>query len=140
MPFALKGRDEMDERFDGIDALAVVGAVTVVFGGMLAFVQDDIKKVLAYSTISQLGYMVLALGVVVLVVRDGNSQRAQRQDRADSMALSMPAPARPPSPFFEPESMRSTAWKSLTGTKPSGITCPPLLVNTIPIGRAPSSD
>ena len=46
-----------------VNALAVIGAVTVVFGGLLAFVQDDIKKVLAYSTVSQLGYMVLALGV-----------------------------------------------------------------------------
>ena len=34
-----------------------------MFGALLAFVQSDIKKVLAYSTISQLGYMVMALGV-----------------------------------------------------------------------------
>jgi NADH-quinone oxidoreductase subunit L len=46
-----------------INLLAVVGAVTVVFGALLAFVQSDIKKVLAYSTVSQLGYMVMALGV-----------------------------------------------------------------------------
>ena len=46
-----------------INALAVVGAVTTLVGASLAFVQDDIKKVLAYSTISQLGYMTLALGV-----------------------------------------------------------------------------
>ena len=46
-----------------INVMAVVGAVTLVFGGLLAFVQDDIKKVLAYSTVSQLGYMVMALGV-----------------------------------------------------------------------------
>ncbi|MEZ5178063.1 MAG: NADH-quinone oxidoreductase subunit L [Acidimicrobiales bacterium] len=46
-----------------INALAVVGAVTLLFGGLLAFVQSDIKKVLAYSTVSQLGYMVMALGV-----------------------------------------------------------------------------
>jgi NADH-quinone oxidoreductase subunit L len=46
-----------------INLLAVVGAVTLVFGGLLAFVQNDIKKVLAYSTISQLGYMAMALGV-----------------------------------------------------------------------------
>lgn len=46
-----------------INGLAIIGAITVVFGGLLAFVQDDIKKVLAYSTVSQLGYMVLALGV-----------------------------------------------------------------------------
>lgn len=46
-----------------INAMALIGGITVVGGGLLAFVQDDIKKVLAYSTVSQLGYMVLALGV-----------------------------------------------------------------------------
>ncbi len=46
-----------------INLLATVGAVTLVLGGLLAFVQDDIKKVLAYSTVSQLGYMAMALGV-----------------------------------------------------------------------------
>jgi NADH-quinone oxidoreductase subunit L len=46
-----------------VNGLAIIGSITVVFGGLLAFVQDDIKKVLAYSTVSQLGYMVLALGV-----------------------------------------------------------------------------
>ena len=39
-----------------------VGAVTALLGGLLAVVQHDIKKVLAYSTISQLGYMFLAIG------------------------------------------------------------------------------
>ncbi|MEE9414947.1 MAG: NADH-quinone oxidoreductase subunit L [Acidimicrobiales bacterium] len=46
-----------------INAMAVIGTITLFFGGLLAFVQDDIKKVLAYSTVSQLGYMVMALGV-----------------------------------------------------------------------------
>jgi NADH-quinone oxidoreductase subunit L len=46
-----------------VNLLAVTGAVTVIGGAGLAFVQDDIKKVLAYSTVSQLGYMVMALGV-----------------------------------------------------------------------------
>ena len=46
-----------------INGLALIGAITIVFGGLLAFVQTDIKRVLAYSTVSQLGYMVLALGV-----------------------------------------------------------------------------
>ena len=46
-----------------INGLALIGSITVVFGGLLAFVQTDIKRVLAYSTVSQLGYMVLALGV-----------------------------------------------------------------------------
>jgi NADH-quinone oxidoreductase subunit L len=46
-----------------VNLLALVGAVTVLGGAGLAFVQNDIKKVLAYSTVSQLGYMVMALGV-----------------------------------------------------------------------------
>ena len=43
--------------------VAVVGVVTAIFAASMALVQNDIKKVLAYSTISQLGYMFLALGV-----------------------------------------------------------------------------
>src|SRR4051812_5413139 len=46
-----------------MNLLAVIGGVTVIGGAGLAFVQSDIKKVLAYSTVSQLGYMVMALGV-----------------------------------------------------------------------------
>ena len=42
--------------------LAVVGAITLLAAGLLALVQEDVKKVLAYSTVSQLGYMVAALG------------------------------------------------------------------------------
>ncbi len=42
--------------------IAVIGAITLLMAGLLALVQDDVKKVLAYSTISQLGYMVAALG------------------------------------------------------------------------------
>jgi NADH-quinone oxidoreductase subunit L len=43
--------------------LAVGGALTALLGAVLAMVQQDLKKVLAYSTISQLGFMFLALGV-----------------------------------------------------------------------------
>jgi len=43
--------------------VAIVGIITLFFGGLVALVQDDIKKVLAYSTVSQLGYMIAALGV-----------------------------------------------------------------------------
>ena len=46
-----------------INLMAVIGGITTLVGACLAFVQRDIKKVLAYSTISQLGYMVMALGV-----------------------------------------------------------------------------
>ena len=43
--------------------IAIFGVITLFFGGLLALVQDDLKKILAYSTISQLGYMVAAIGV-----------------------------------------------------------------------------
>ena len=43
--------------------VAVVGAVTLLIAGFSALTQCDIKRVLAYSTISQIGYMFLALGV-----------------------------------------------------------------------------
>ena len=48
---------------DGYTPVAMVGGITVIIAALLAFVQADIKKVLAYSTVSQLGYMVMALGV-----------------------------------------------------------------------------
>ncbi len=47
----------------GTNLVAIIGAITVLIAALLAFVQDDVKKVLAYSTVSQLGYMVMALGV-----------------------------------------------------------------------------
>lgn len=43
--------------------VAIVGAVTAIYAASMGLVQNDIKKVLAYSTISQLGYMFLAVGV-----------------------------------------------------------------------------
>lgn len=48
----------------GVQTLvAIVGALTLVIAGLSALAQSDIKRVLAYSTISQIGYMFLALGV-----------------------------------------------------------------------------
>jgi NADH-quinone oxidoreductase subunit L len=45
------------------EAVAIIGAVTLLLAGFSALTQNDIKRVLAYSTISQIGYMFLALGV-----------------------------------------------------------------------------
>ncbi len=48
--------------------VAVIGAATAIFAATIAIAQNDIKKVLAYSTVSQLGFMFLAAGVGAFVV------------------------------------------------------------------------
>jgi len=53
---------EINAVGQSFNLIAVIGAITLVVAACLAFVQDDIKKVLAYSTVSQLGYMVAAMG------------------------------------------------------------------------------
>lgn len=46
-----------------LNIIAIIGIFTLLIAGMAALVQTDIKRILAYSTISQLGYMFLALGI-----------------------------------------------------------------------------
>ena len=48
---------------DASQVIAIIGVLTAFFAATIALVQTDIKKVLAYSTVSQLGFMFLALGV-----------------------------------------------------------------------------
>jgi len=48
---------------EAMQVVAVIGAATALFAGTIGLVQNDIKRVLAYSTVSQLGYMFLAMGV-----------------------------------------------------------------------------
>ncbi|MDQ2641211.1 MAG: NADH-quinone oxidoreductase subunit L [Pseudomonadota bacterium] len=56
----------MSPLFEGSEAalqfILVIGATTALFMGLLGIVQNDIKRVVAYSTLSQLGYMTVALG------------------------------------------------------------------------------
>ncbi|TXK37504.1 NADH-quinone oxidoreductase subunit L [Pontibacter qinzhouensis] len=47
-----------------LDVIAIIGLVTALVAATIGLVQNDIKKVLAYSTVSQLGFMFLALGVM----------------------------------------------------------------------------
>ena len=51
------------EHSDIMFLVTLIGAITAVFAATMALVADDIKRVLAYSTVSQLGYMMFALGV-----------------------------------------------------------------------------
>jgi NADH-quinone oxidoreductase subunit L len=46
-----------------LSVVAAIGAITALLGALIAVAQNDIKRVLAFSTVSQLGYMMLALGV-----------------------------------------------------------------------------
>jgi NADH-quinone oxidoreductase subunit L len=46
-----------------LQVVAWVGALTAIFAALVAVAQDDIKRILAYSTVSQLGYMMIGLGV-----------------------------------------------------------------------------
>ncbi|PYU15820.1 MAG: NADH-quinone oxidoreductase subunit L [Acidobacteria bacterium] len=46
-----------------LDVVAVIGALTAIYAASMGLLQNDIKRILAYSTISQLGYMFLACGV-----------------------------------------------------------------------------
>ncbi len=48
---------------DALVVIAYIGAITAILGATIAVAQYDIKRVLAYSTISQLGYMIMGLGV-----------------------------------------------------------------------------
>lgn len=48
---------------DTMHVIAIIGLATAIFAALIALTQTDIKKVLAYSTVSQLGYMFLGLGV-----------------------------------------------------------------------------
>ena len=47
---------------EALDIVMLFGVITLLGAGLIAIVQDDLKKVLAYSTVSQLGYMVAAIG------------------------------------------------------------------------------
>jgi NADH-quinone oxidoreductase subunit L len=46
-----------------LQVITWIGAITAVFAALIAVAQDDIKRILAYSTVSQLGYMMMGLGV-----------------------------------------------------------------------------
>ncbi|MEA3460641.1 MAG: proton-conducting transporter membrane subunit [Bacteroidota bacterium] len=56
--------------------LTVLGAISMVVGSLLAIVQWDLKRLLAYSSISQIGYVVMAFGMGLLLLLRGNNEAA----------------------------------------------------------------
>ena len=59
------------ESTQALTTVAIIGGFTAIFAATMGLVANDIKRVLAYSTISQLGYMMLGLGVAGLGVAQG---------------------------------------------------------------------
>ncbi len=58
---------------EAVTTVAVIGGFTAIFAASMALVATDIKRVLAYSTISQLGYMMLALGAAgIVIINEGH--------------------------------------------------------------------
>jgi multicomponent Na+:H+ antiporter subunit D len=56
--------------------LTVLGAISMVAGSLLAIIQWDVKRLLAYSSISQIGYVVMAFGMGILLLLKGNNEAA----------------------------------------------------------------
>ncbi len=64
--FMVARMSPMFEQSDtALSFVMIIGAITALFMGFLGIIQNDIKRVIAYSTLSQLGYMTVALGAVV---------------------------------------------------------------------------
>jgi NADH-quinone oxidoreductase subunit L len=58
---------------DAVTVVAIIGGFTAIFAATMGLVMNDIKRVLAYSTVSQLGYMILGLGAIgVAMAEEGN--------------------------------------------------------------------
>ncbi len=55
------------QSLQAVTVVAIIGAVTAIFAASMGLVATDIKRVLAYSTISQLGYMMLGLGAAGMI-------------------------------------------------------------------------
>ena len=72
---------------EAVTTVAVIGGFTAIFAATMGLVMNDIKRVLAYSTISQLGYMMLGLGVVGIGV--ANDAIALEEGLALGVAVGM---------------------------------------------------
>jgi len=72
---------------DALTVILWVGTATALYAACCAIVQSDIKKVLAYSTLSQLGYMVAAFGLGSMVAHEGSIQISDGNDLSPAHPL-----------------------------------------------------
>jgi len=76
IPIFLEAMQTVPELVIFFQTVAAIGAFTAFMAATMALVQDEIKRVLAYSTISQLGYMFMALGATGLVAESVHAYAA----------------------------------------------------------------
>jgi multicomponent Na+:H+ antiporter subunit D len=63
---------EFSDRLGLLTPLAVAASITIIYGSLRALVQDDLKKRLAYSTVSQISYIALGVGTLGIVATTGS--------------------------------------------------------------------
>ncbi len=69
--------------------VAIIGAATALFAASIGLVQNDIKRVLAYSTISQLGYMIAAAGIGAYVAAGADTLKLQGRSLSPELLTPM---------------------------------------------------
>lgn len=71
MPIFAAATTPLFGSFLVLDAIALIGGITAILAAAIALTQNDIKRVLAYSTVSQLGFMMMSLGMYQPVLENG---------------------------------------------------------------------
>lgn len=72
MPLFAQATSPLFGSFLVLDAIAWIGGITAILAAAIAVTQNDIKRVLAYSTVSQLGFMMMAMGMYQPVMEAGH--------------------------------------------------------------------
>ncbi|MFC1918459.1 NADH-quinone oxidoreductase subunit L [Chloroflexota bacterium] len=72
---------------EAVTTVAVIGGVTAIFAASMGLVANDIKRVLAYSTISQLGYMMLGLGAAGIAISHGGHATLEAAKAATAIGV-----------------------------------------------------
>ena len=72
---------------DALTTVAIIGGFTAIFAATMGLVMNDIKRVLAYSTISQLGYMMLGLGAAGLAIAQGGNVTLEAAKAATAIGI-----------------------------------------------------
>ena len=72
---------------EAVTVVAAVGGFTAIFAASMGLVMNDIKRVLAYSTISQLGYMMLALGAAGIALNHGGNVTVEAAKAATTIGM-----------------------------------------------------